>query len=148
MLRFEIQTENDSNEERVIRKTLIVMEAVIGLNEMWLKQHPSDVCLLTCGSISYDFAREKLLSRVIDLKTIPILKGTKKGLCIDFICFDVAIRRMVGQKAEPGMIPTDKKGVLHVVTEVYNGSEVEVIDPTKEIVEFGAYRSAPAICSC
>ena len=103
---------------------------------------------MTCGEIEYDFAREKQLSRIIDLKTVPILKQTKKGLCISFICFDVAIRRMTGETAVPDIKRTDDSGVFHVVTKVDRGGKIEVIDPTYEIINLGSYKSAPAICDC
>lgn len=148
MLTFTILTEDDGNADRVIQKTLSAMEAAIEINQMWLKEHPSDVCFLTCGTIDYDFAQESLLSKDIPIKTIPILKKTKIGLCIDFVAFDVAVRRMMGSEAEPDVAPTGKPGLFHITTAVIDGGGDVIIDPTKEIIESGRYLSAPSICEC
>ena len=148
MLTFTILTEDDGDAERVIQKTLSVMESAIEMNQLWLKEHPGDVCFLTCGEIEYDFARESLLSKDIPIKTIPILKKTKIGLCIDFVAFDVAVRRMMGEEAEGDVTPTAKQGVFHITTAVSKDGETVIIDPTKEIIESGRYLSAPSICKC
>jgi hypothetical protein len=147
MLKFEIQTE-DSSAPRTVEKTIIVMESVIALNQLWLRAHPNDICFLSCDVIHYDFARENLLSDVVDIKTIPILKKTRKGLCIDFVCFDLAVRRMTGEQAFPKVSTTGKDGVFHIQTKIIEGDEVRVVDPAQEIVDHGNYKSIPAICSC
>lgn len=149
MLKFEIYCENDNNDERVVRKTLVVMEAVIELNQMWLAQHPKDACFLTCDDIKYDFAREYALSSTIDIKTVPAIKMRGEGLCIDFVCFDVAIRRMMGQMAVPEIVEGDADGVFHIVTIVRGDDGKETrFDPSMEVARFGSYRSAPAACNC
>jgi len=148
MLTFQILTEDDDSAERVIVKTLSVMESAIELNQMWLRRHPEDVCFLTCGEINYDFARETTLSDIIPIKTIPILKKTRIGLCISFVAFDVAVRRMLGEEAEPHVSSTQKYSVFHITTAVKGPAGVIYIDPTKEIITEGSYLSAPSICKC
>lgn len=149
MMKFEIHCEDDDNDERVVRKTLVVMEAVVELNQMWLERFPGDVCFLTCDEIEYDFSREYLLSKTIDIKTIPAMKMKGRGLCIDFVCFDVAIRRMVGENAFPEIIETSNPGVFHIRTVVKGEDGEETIyDPSREVAQLGAYKSAPAVCSC
>ena len=148
MMKFEIQCEGDSNDARVVQKTLIVMEAVIELNQLWLSRYKEDACFLTCGDIEYDFKREYELSNVVDIKTIPILKMTGKGLCIDFVCFDVAIRRMMGQQAFPEIMDGDAPGVFHIITVVKEGDKEVRYDPSKEIAHEGGYKSAHPVCAC
>ena len=147
MLKFEVQTE-DSSDARTVEKTMIAMEAAIAMNQLWLRDHPNDICFLSCDVIRYDFALENVLSNTVPIKTIPILKKTRKGLCIDFVCFDLAVRRMTGEKAFPKVAPTDKDGVFHIQTKIIDGSDVRVVDPAQEIVDHGNYKSIPAICNC
>lgn len=148
MLSFTILTEDDANSDRVSEKALIAMEAAIEMNQMWLKAHPGDVCFLTCGSVKYNFAKETVLSDIIPIKTVPILKKTGIGLCISFVAFDVAIRRMMGQDAWPEAQPTPARDIFHIVTVVGSPEGRTVIDPTHEIITLGGYRSAPSICKC
>jgi len=148
MLTFKILTEDDANDERVSEKVLMAMESAIAMNQMWLAAHPTDVCFLTCGSVKYDFATETVLSDIIPIKTVPILKKTKLGLCISFVAFDVAIRRMMGQDAWPEAQPTPARDIFHIVTVVGSPEGRTVIDPTHEIITLGGYRSAPSICKC
>ena len=149
MLKFEIYCEDDNNDERVVRKTLAVMESVIELNQMWLRRYPKDACFLTCDDIEYDFKREYALSTTIDIKTIPAIKLKGEGLCIDFVCFDVAIRRMMGQMATPEIIEAGVDGVFHIVTIVQgDDGDEKRFDPSREVARYGSYRSAPAACNC
>lgn len=148
MLTFKILTEDDANDVRVSEKVLMAMESAIAMNQMWLSAHPTDVCFLTCGSVRYDFATETVLSDIIPIKTVPILKKTKLGLCISFVAFDVAIRRMMGEDASPVVRPTPKRDIFHIVTRVESEDGPTIIDPTHEIIHLGGYRSAPSICKC
>jgi hypothetical protein len=148
MVKFEIQCEDDNNDERIVRKTLVVMEAVIELNQIWLKRYPADACFLTCDDVKYDFEMEYALSKTIDIKTIPVIKMKGRGLCIDFVCFDVAIRRMMGEKAIPEILEGDRPGVFHIRTVVLENGGEKVYDPSREVAQYGAYHSAPSACSC
>jgi hypothetical protein len=148
MLTYQILSEDDANSDRVTQKTLALMESAIAMNQMWLLEHPGDVCFLTCGSVKYDFVAGNTLSDTITIKTVPILKKTGQGLCISFVSFDVAIRRLMGEDAEPDVIPTDKKGLFHIRTAVNTPEGKVIVDPTHEILQLGGYRSAPAICKC
>lgn len=145
---FEILCEADNNDKRVVEKTLAVMEAAIDINQIWLNRFNDDVCYLRCDEIDYEFEHEYNVSERIDIKTVPVLKQDGSGLCIDFVCLDVAIRRMMGEEAQPWVIPGDKDGVFHVQTRVKRDGKWVVLDPTKEIVKHGKYLSAPGVCKC
>jgi hypothetical protein len=145
---FQILCEPDGKDERVIEKTLAVMEAAIEINMIWLNRYNDDVCYLNCDEIEYEFEFEYDVSDIIDIKTVPVLKMAGRGLCIDFVCLDVAIRRMMGEEADPWVIPGDHPGVFHVQTRVKRDGNWVILDPTKEIVRHGKYLSAPSVCKC
>lgn len=149
MNRFLIECEDDANDERVVKKTMIVMEAAVKLNELWLLDHPKDVCFLTCDGVKYDFEKETELSNTVPIKTVPILKREKRGLCIDFVCFDVAVRRLGGQEASPHVMNGTGRGLFHVVTRVVEkDGKVTIVDPASEVANHGRFLSAPTLCTC
>lgn len=149
MNNFLIECENDADDVRVVEKTLIVMEAAVKLNELWLLAHPKDVCFLTCDGVQYDFAKETSLSSTVPIKTVPILKKEKRGLCIDFVCFDVAVRRLGGQDAHPYVMDGNSPGVFHVVTRIREaGGKMKTVDPASEVANHGRFLSAPHLCTC
>jgi len=149
MNNFLIECEADANDQRVVKKTLIVMEASVKLNELWLLEHPKDVCFLTCDGVKYDFAKETELSNTVPIKTVPILKREKRGLCIDFVCFDVAVRRLGGQNAEPHVTDGSGPGLFHVVTLIREtDGKTKIVDPASEVANHGRFLSAHALCTC
>jgi hypothetical protein len=149
MNKFLIECEPDGNDRRVVEKTLAVMRAAIELNKIWLRDHPKDVCFLTCDGVKYDFAKETSLSNTVPIKTVPVLKREKRGLCIDFVCFDVAVRELGGQKAEPHVTDGTSRGLFHVTTLVTNGDgTTEIIDPANEVANHGRFLSTPSLCAC
>ncbi len=122
--------------EDVIQEGMFVCEATININRMWLRRNPQMACALTCGWIKYDTANKDVVAMVQEIKTAPVLINEGKGLCIELVALDVAIRRNRGERALP-MIFHRKNGIFHVVTEVIENGRRIVYDPSKELEDMG-----------
>lgn len=134
--------------EEIAMQGLAVMESAIAINIMHFNRHPDDVCALSCGKIKYDKQLSNVLSDIGDIRTVPALLNHKKALCIDIVCFDVAVHRFEGRDAWPVVIPVGKNGMFHVVTELKTENGVVQYDPSEEIEQLGrAYSGQPAHCN-
>lgn len=123
--------------EDVIREGGYIAEAAIGINLLWLERHPEMVCALTCGMIKYDSASKDIVAQVQEIRTGPVLVKQGKGLCIELVALDCAIRRFRGQKAWP-IIFSKGNGIFHVVTEAEDASGRRYIyDPSAELEREG-----------
>lgn len=156
---FEIIADDDgADEKEVAIWGLAAIEAAIAINMTWLKRHPEEMCSLACGKIKYDSKNKDVLSLIADIKTAPILIKVGKGLCIDIVALDVAIKRTEGKRAWPAIHPqkTEKEkrlgsdaSIFHVVTEYigYN-NKVMYYDPSYELEHIGkAVNHQPDFCT-
>jgi hypothetical protein len=147
---FRIHTDDEgASEEEISFQGLAAIEAAICMNIMYFKRHPDAVCALACGSIKYDSEKKDVLSLVADIRTAPRLIQEGKGLCIDLVAFDVAVRRFEGKRAWPFIISQGDGDFFHVITETY-GPEGEVvqIDPSDELEKVGrAFNGQPDHCT-
>lgn len=147
---FMILTDDDgASEEEIAFQGLNALEAAIGMNLMYLRRHPEAVCGLVCGEVKYDSAKRDVLSLVGEIRTIPRLLRAGKGLCIDIVAYDVAIRRFEGHDAWPKIISKGDGAFFHVVTEVPgpDGQDIE-IDPSDELEKLGyAVNAQPDHCN-
>lgn len=140
MARFEFRIVTDdsgvSNEE-MIHHGIAAIRSAIDINVMHLRRHPEDVCILACGEIKYDSKNKDILLMVSEISTIPILKKNKKGLCIDIVAADVAIKIYEGYDVWPHIV-FKGGGIFHVVTQGsdWNGNVIEY-DPSAELEQQG-----------
>lgn len=127
-----------TTEEEIAFQGLAALEAAIAMNIMYFERHPEAVCALACGQIKYDSRNKNVLALVANISTAPRLIKMGKGLCIDIVAFDVAVRRFEGKQAWPKIIPMGGEGFFHVVTEVpgRGGEDIE-IDPSTELEQMG-----------
>jgi hypothetical protein len=146
---FRIHTDDEgASEEEISFQGLAAIEAAICMNVMYFERHPDAVCALACGSVKYDSANKNVLSLVADIRTAPRLIREGKGLCIDLVAFDVAVRRFEGKTAWPLIIAKGDGDFFHVITETHgpNGQVVQ-IDPSLELEQVGrAFNGQPDHC--
>jgi hypothetical protein len=136
---YRILTDDEgTTEEEIALQGLAALEAAIAMNIMYFERHPDAVCALVCGQIKYDSKNKNVLGLVASISTAPRLIKVGKGLCIDIVAFDVAVRRFEGKQAWPKIIPKGDGAFFHVVTEVPGpgGQDIE-IDPSTELEHMG-----------
>lgn len=148
MISFDLQIGRDPGARAVLGVTLAMIELAVALNIQWLKDNPEGKCLLACDGIVYDRVNAFRLSTTIPIKIAPAIAQTGKGLCIDLVALDIAVRRSESENAYPVIEPFEgRPGVYHVFTGVKKGSKERLYDPTGEIAEHGSYVSRPP-CHC
>lgn len=152
-----IADDKGASESEVAAWGLACIEAAIVINMTWLKRHPTEMCALACGKIKYDSKNKDVLSLVADIKTAPILIKLGKGLCIDIVALDVAVKRIEGKRAWPAIHPLKSEkeimrgedaSIFHVITEYigYNGNVMRY-DPSYELEHLGkAVNHQPESC--
>lgn len=140
MARFEFRILTDdkgvSNEE-MVEQGLSAVHAAISINVLHLRRHPEDVCVLACGAVKYDSKNKDVLLMISEISTIPVLKKKKKGLCIDIVAADVAIKIYEGLEVWPHIF-FKGGGIFHVVTQGrdWDGNVIEY-DPSSELEQRG-----------
>lgn len=135
---FRIITEDEgvSNEEMALQGIAAIWGA-IHMNLLYLHRHPEDVCVLACGAVKYDRKNADILLMISEISTIPVLKKRKKGLCIDIVAADVAIKLFEGLDVWPHVF-FKGGGIFHVVTQGHDwdGHVIEY-DPSAELEQRG-----------
>ena len=140
MARFEFRILIDDkgvSDEEMVDMGLAAIRAAIAMNLLHLRRHPEDVCILGCGKIKYDTKNKSVLLMISEISTIPILAKKRKGLCIDIVAADVAIKIFEGLDVWPHIFFTGG-GIFHVVTQGY-GQDGRVLeyDPSAELEQQG-----------
>ena len=140
MARFEFRILTDdkgvSNEE-MVEQGLAAVWAAININLLHLKRHPDDVCVLACGSVKYDSKNKDVLLMISEISTIPVLKKSGKGLCIDIVAADIAIKIFEGLDVWPHIF-FKGGGIFHVVTQGHDWDwNVIEYDPSAELEQRG-----------
>jgi len=151
MSKFEFRIHTDdagADEKEIALQGILAIEAAIGMNVLYFKRCPSDICALACGLVKYDSENKNVLSLIADIKTAPALIETGIGLCIDIVAFDVAVRRYEGKRAWPVILPRGGD-IFHVVTETIDSNEnVVQLDPSLELEKLGlAISQQPDSCT-
>jgi hypothetical protein len=150
MFKFCLVTSSDNSPEEDIQEGLIVTEAAAQLNQLWLEHNGDVICGINCeGVISYDERTANFKDKKALIYTGAEFFKKKDLTCIDIVAMDVAIRRVMGQRAEPFIEVTNTAGLYHVKTEVFlphGGSDV--FDPSLEVHHHGKVVSGHPQCQC
>lgn len=132
-----ITDDTDVSSEEMIEQGLAATRAAIEINLLYLQRHPEDACILACGAVKYDSKNMNILVTSQEISTIPILKKTGIGLCIDIVAADVAIKLCDGLDSWPHIF-FKGNGIYHVVTHLNDrhGNVIEY-DPSAELERMG-----------
>jgi hypothetical protein len=147
---FRILTDDYGGDEtEMAMQGLAAIEMAIAINMQHFRRYPQDMCALACGKIRYDSATKDILDIVSEIRTAPVLIRDGKGLCIDIVAFDVAIKRTEGAPSYP-IIINRQNGYFHFVTGLINGDGRELqYDPSEELERMGyVVTTQPANCKC
>jgi len=140
MAKFEFRILTDDrgvSDDEMIDQGLAAIHAAIAINLLHLQRHPEDVCVLACGKVKYDSKNKNVLLMISEISTIPILAKKKKGLCIDIVAADVAIKIFEGLDVRPHIFFTGG-GIFHVVTQGHSqDGRVLEYDPSAELEQQG-----------
>jgi len=149
--KFVIRTEDsDVSENEMIQQGLAAIWAAIQINVMYFRRNPAAICALACGQVKYDSRNKDVLSMIGEISTAPILIKDGKGLCIDIVAFDVAVKIYEGLEVWPHIFSRGG-GIFHVVTQgIDTNGQVIQYDPSAELEQRGfVVSNQPANCrSC
>jgi hypothetical protein len=134
MFEFVIVATDDPT--RKIEEGLVVCEALISLNEIWLRDHPEHLCALGQGIIKYDKESEAQVDHHQILRTAPALLEDGKGLCMEIVAFEVAARRVMGLQAKPHIF-RKTRDIYHVQMKVLKGKDWKTEDISLELEKKG-----------
>lgn len=134
------------------RVALITLESLVQINMDYLVHHPEAPSDPLSAGLWYDPPPLDFRTSIHPTCSIPVLLRRGRGKCDSIAAYDVASRRLAGQRAHVALDPQGM-GLFHVISEVLTVNGWEQIDVSAMLPKYNqpnacSVNGTDEVCSC